>query len=194
MDKLNRKDLWVLEEYAEARATFQPRVLAHRLERELLLGPVLRLLFHDRLTTQYELQEALYHDRVFEREIVQRALAVHNQRIPDGHNWKATCRVDLDGATAVQDWHHRHPGVERQIWVQVEGAEPVYADRVPMPAELSLPGHSAAVLSFSLTAEMRAALMAGAELGAGVSHPLYACQLDVPETTRLALLRDLSPI
>ena len=166
MEKLNRKDLWVLEEYADARATFQPRVLAHRLERELSLGPDLTLCFHDRLTIQYDLQETLYQLRVFERDRVQHELAVRNRLIPDGDNWKATWT-----ATSAA-WRHEHGDAEHRIWVQVEGE----------PRRFAESDHAGTVdlLCFPLTGSMRRALMAGAYLSAGVEHPRYTHQVEVP--------------
>jgi hypothetical protein len=186
MQKLNRKDLWVLEDYADARATFQPRVLAHRLERELRLGPCLKLIFHDRLTIQYEIQEALFHARLFEREGVQRELAARNRLIPDGDNWKATLLADIDDPSAEARGCRELEGIERQTWVQVEG-EP----RVMAASDGVLTGSR---LCFALSRTMRLALMAGAYLNVGVEHPRYRYQLEVPETTRLALMRDLDPL
>lgn len=186
MDKLNRKDLWALEEYADARATFQPRVLAHRLERQLSLGPCLKLLFHDRLTIQYEIQEALYHARLFEREDVQRELASRNRLIPDGDNWKVTCLADIDDPQARERWRLDVAGVEWPIWLQVEGEPRLSAVTEGVPSD--------GLLCFELTRAMRLALMAGAYLSAGIEHPRYCHQLEVPEVTRLALLRDLDPL
>ncbi|MGH9433341.1 MAG: DUF3501 family protein, partial [Terriglobia bacterium] len=59
MQKLERRDLWSLEEYAQKRADFREQIMVHKKARTLSIGPSVRLLFEDRLTMQYQVQEML---------------------------------------------------------------------------------------------------------------------------------------
>jgi hypothetical protein len=59
MDKLQRSDLYSLENYAAIRNEFRSKVMQHKKHRSIQLGENLRLLFEDRLTIQYQIQEML---------------------------------------------------------------------------------------------------------------------------------------
>ena len=66
MNKLTVEDLISLEKYARERADFRTRVLAHKRNRQLAVGPNCTWLFEDRLTIQYQVQEMLRAERIFE--------------------------------------------------------------------------------------------------------------------------------
>ena len=94
MQKLSRADLMSLEAYSEARPDFRARVIAHKRNRQVRLGPHATLYFEDRLTMQYQIQEMLRIERVFEAAGIQEELDAYNPLIPDGENWKATFMIE----------------------------------------------------------------------------------------------------
>ena len=68
MQKLTREDLYSLEQYAEARDEFRARVLEHKRDRRIELGTNAALYFEDRLTMQYQIQEMLRIEKIFEAD------------------------------------------------------------------------------------------------------------------------------
>ncbi|MGD8581503.1 MAG: DUF3501 family protein, partial [Gammaproteobacteria bacterium] len=93
MTKLSRKDLYSLEEYSEIRDEFRARVMEHKKNRRLDLGDNLVLFFEDRLVMQYQIQEMLKAEKIFDAEGIQEELDAYNPLIPDGTNWKATMMI-----------------------------------------------------------------------------------------------------
>ena len=93
MNKLKREDLYSLEKYASVRPEFRNKVMDHKANRRLAIGPHATLYFEDRLTMQYQVQEMLRLERIYEAEGIQQELDVYNPLIPDGNNWKATFMV-----------------------------------------------------------------------------------------------------
>ena len=89
MNKLSREDLFSLEKYAEIRPEFRNKVLAHKKTRKVALGEHATLYFEDRLTIQYQIQEMLRVERIFERSGIQEELDAYNPLIPDGTNLKS---------------------------------------------------------------------------------------------------------
>ena len=77
-----------LERYSRERADFRARVMAHKKNRQVNVGPNTMWLFEDRLTVQYQVQEMLRTERIFEAEGIAEELAAYNPLIPDGSNWK----------------------------------------------------------------------------------------------------------
>ena len=96
MEKLTRKDLYSLEEYAGNRTDIRKRVLEHKQNRKIHIGPTATLYFEDRQTIQYQVQEMLRVERIFEATGIEEELGAYNPLIPDGSNWKATFMISID--------------------------------------------------------------------------------------------------
>src|SRR5262245_9611011 len=98
MRKLHESDLLSLERYSRERGEFRARVIAHKKNRHLAVGPNTMWLFEDRLTVQYQIQEMLRTERIFEADGIAEELAAYNPLIPDGRNWKATLLIEFPDA------------------------------------------------------------------------------------------------
>src|SRR5690606_4900160 len=96
---LSREDLWSLEEYARKRNLFREEVVAHKRKRQVVLGEYARLLFEDRLTVRYQIQEMLRIEQLVSPEQIQAELDAYNPLIPDGSNWKATFMLEYPDLT-----------------------------------------------------------------------------------------------
>ncbi|MGH8397520.1 MAG: DUF3501 family protein [Gammaproteobacteria bacterium] len=194
MQKLAREDLWSLEEYAQKRTAFRTQIMAHKQARALTIGPNVRLLFEDRLTMQYQVQEMLRVERIFEPAGIREELDTYNSLIPDGCDWKATMMIEFDDIAERQKALARYIGIEDETWMQVLGHAKVkaIADE-DMQRETSEKTSSVHFLRFELTPTMVKSLKNGATLNAGVNHTNYNYSVEpVPETLRKALLADLS--
>ena len=193
MDKLTAEDLMGLERYARERPAFRARLLEHKRDRKLAVGPNVTWSFEDRLTMQYQVQEMLRAERIFEPEGIQQELEAYNPLIPDGSNWKATLLIEFPEVTERQRQLALLIGLEDRCWVQVRGHDRVYAiadeDLERENAEKTSAVH---FLRFELAAPMITALKSGAPLAAGVDHEHYRHSIDpVPGPVRAALLQDL---
>jgi hypothetical protein len=96
--KLTRADLMSLEQYSTARPQFRTKVLQHKKDRGIAVGPNLTWCFEDRLTVQYQVQEMLRAERIFEAEGILEELEAYNPLIPDGSNWKVTLLIEFPDA------------------------------------------------------------------------------------------------
>jgi hypothetical protein len=194
MGRLSREDLFSLEEYARQRPAFRARVMEHKAHRRLALGGHLTLCFEDRLTIQYQVQEMLRAERIFEDEGIREELDAYNPLIPDGSNWKATLLIEYPDSEERRSALQRLLGIEDRIWMQVSGfpAVPAIADE---DLERATAEKTSAVhfLRFELAAPMVTALKAGAGLSAGVDHPAITASADpVPDFLRESLIADLA--
>jgi len=193
MKKLSHDTLYTLEHYARIRPEFRTRVIEHKKYRQVALGEHLTLSFEDALTMQYQVQEMLRLERMFEPELIQGELDVYNPLIPDGSNWKATLMIEVEDPDERRVALARLIGIERAVWVQVAGH-----DRVRPIANEDLDRattektSSVHFLRFELDAAMVAALKAGAALALGVDHPAYRAEIPVlADPQRASLLADL---
>ena len=125
MEKLTRQDLMSLEEYSRARDEFRTRVMAHKRDRRLPLGTNATLYFEDRLTMQYQVQEMLRIERIFEADGIDEELDAYNPLIPDGANWKATFMVEFPEVEERRQMLGRLIGIETDVWMRVGEADKV---------------------------------------------------------------------
>ena len=193
MKKLTRHDLYSLEKYAELRPQFRSRVMAHKKNRQLAIGPHATLYFEDRLTMQYQIQEMLRIERIFEAAGVNEELAAYNPLIPDGSNWKATFMLEFPDAAERREALTRLKGVENSVWARVAGFGSV-RPQVDEDLERADEEKTSAVhfLRFELTSEMIQAVRQGAAIAMGIDHPDYTHRVDsLPPATRDSLAQDL---
>ena len=123
---LTHEDLFSLEKYARVRPEFRAKVIAHKKNRQLPIGAHATLYFEDALTMQYQVQEMLRLERMFEPELIQEELDVYNPLIPDGHNWKATFMVEYSDESERRLALAKLIGIEKKVWLQVDGCDKVY--------------------------------------------------------------------
>ena len=190
---LSRSDLMSLEQYAEQRDAFRRRVIAHKKHRRVGIGPHLFLYFEDRLTVQYQVQEMLRIERIFEADGIQEELDAYNPLIPDGSNLKATAMLEYQAVDERKRQLALLRGIEDLVWVRVDDFAPVYAISNE-DLERSNEEKTSAVhfMRFELEADMITALRNGAGLTMGSSHEFYAHQAPLEAATRTALLADLT--
>ena len=191
--KLVESDLMSLERYSRERPEFRARVIAHKRNRQVSVGPSSLWLFEDRLTVQYQVQEMLRTERIFETEGIAEELAAYNPLIPDGTNWKATYLIEYVDPEVRRVQLERLRGVEDCCWAQVAGLPRLFAI-ADEDLDRSNDTKTSAVhfLRFELTADMAAALKGGAALSVGIDHPNYRHEsAPVPDNVRAALVADL---
>ena len=189
---LKRSDLMSLEQYAQQRGDFRRKVIAHKKHRRVGIGPYLYLYFEDRLTIQYQVQEMLRIEKIFESAGIEEELDTYNPLIPGGQNLKATAMLEYQDVEQRKQQLAQLRGIEDLVWIQVDGYEPVYAI-ANEDLERSNEEKTSAVhfMRFELQPDMIAALHAGAALKMGSSHESYTHTTGVDENIRQALLTDL---
>lgn len=192
MKQLKREDLWSLEAYAQSREQFRRHVMAHKADRQVHLGDHIRLLFEDRTTIQYQIQEMLRVERIFEADAIQEELDTYNPLIPDGSGWKATMMIEYTDIEQRREALSNLIGVEDRVWVQVNGSERVYAlADEDLERENEEKTSSVHFLSFQLTPEMINSAIQGSSISMGVDHPHLHKVESVPEKSHRALVKDL---
>jgi uncharacterized protein YggL (DUF469 family) len=190
--QLTRDDLLSLEQYSAERNAMRQQVMAHKKNRRLAIGEHLSLYFEDKLTMQYQIQEVLRAERIFEAAEIIQELEAYNPLIPDGSNWKVTLMVEykdpLERASALS----KLIGIERQTWLQVDGFDKVYAiANEDLERETEEKTSAVHFLRYELSPEMIAAAKQGTAINAGVEHENYSHSLlPIPANIRDSIVQD----
>ena len=193
MQKLTRDQLMPLEQYAKTRNEFRAKVIAHKKNRQVQIGPNATLYFEDRLTMHYQVQEMLRAERIFEEEGIEDELNAYNPLIPDGSNWKATFMIEYGDEDQRRVALAKMIGVEHKVWVQVEGHDkvrPIADEDLERTTEEKT--SSVHFLRFELTPAMVKAVKSGAAVSMGIDHPAYTHSVSpLPGAIRASLAQDL---
>ena len=191
MDKLTRADLFSLERYHETRAELRRRVLAHKRLRQVQVGPNATLYFEDRLTIQYQIQEMLRVERIFEAEAIEEELAAYNPLIPDGANLKATFMLEYTDRDERRRMLGRLGGIEDRVWMDAGGARVYSVADEDLDRTTDDKTSAVHFLRFELPDNLRMALGEGAAMHIGIEHDEYRHDCLVSEASRAALVADL---
>jgi hypothetical protein len=190
---LSRDDLMSLEKYAQHRQDFRAAVIEHKKNRRISIGDYLHLYFEARLTVQYQVQEMLRIEKIFEADGIEDELGAYNPLVPNGTNLKATAMLEYQDVEQRKQQLALLRGIEDLIWIQVDGFERVYAisneDLERSNAEKTSAVH---FMRFELEPDMIAALHSGANLMMGSSHEFYQHSTELDAVQKQALLADLS--
>jgi len=193
MQRLSRTDLMSLEQYASERARLRSEVIAHKLLRNVQVGPNMTWCFEDRTTIRYQVLEMLRAEKIFESEGIQGELDAYNPLIPDGNNWKVTLLLEFPDPEERRVALGKLIGVEDRCWMQVGEMDRVFAiadeDLDRENADKTSAVH---FLRFDVSPRMAQAMKNNAPLSVGVDHDNYRHSVSpLPQPVRDALNADL---
>lgn len=190
---LTRDSLMSLEEYAQTRTEFRAQIMEHKKNRRVFVGDHAVLHFESQLSMQYQVQEMLRIERIFEADGIQEELDAYNPLIPDGNNWKATFMLEYPDIEERRVRTAQLIGIEDKTWVQVEGFDKVYGiadeDLDRADDEKTSAVH---FMRYQLSDDMCKAVKNGANINVGIDHEAYNESLSpVPQNIRDSLADDI---
>lgn len=194
MPQITRDRIMTLEAYAKTRQEFRAQVMLHKKNRKVAIGENVTLIFEDELTIRYQIQEMLRSEKIFEEKGILDEINAYRALVPDGGNWKATMMIEYPDPSERADMLTKLIGVEDNVWVRVQGYDPVYAIS-DEDLERATEEKTSAVhfLRFELTQDMIQALHMDAPLSMGIDHPVYYALIEQVDTmVRSSLINDLS--
>lgn len=193
MKKLSREDLMSLETYSEEREAFRKKVMAHKKNRRLPLGPNATLYFEDRLTMLYQIQEMLRIEKIFKREDILAELETYNALIPDGNNFKATLMFEYEDVNVRQIALRQLVNAEHHIYLKINEYAPIYAianeDLARSTDEKTSAVH---FLRFELDEAMKTAFLTDNNIFFGIDQANYREVSSVKDPLLSSLRCDLS--
>lgn len=174
---LNRETLLTLEAYHKARPAMRAAVIAAKNLRRIFLNEHIVLIFENELLIQYQIQEMLRVEKIFDEEGIQHELESYLPLVPDGTNLKATLQIEYADEAQRKVMLAKLKGVEDQIWIRIEGFPAVLAIAdEDMDRENEEKTAAVHFLRFEFSPEMITAAKAGAAIFMGVNHPQYQAE------------------
>ena len=195
MHQLTSKQLLSLESYAKVRASVRTIMIDYKKQRQFYLGKHARVCFEDQTTVQYQVQEMLRVERIFEADAIEEELEAYNPLIPEGSNLKATLMLEYPDVEERKQALARLVGIEDLVWIQMSGFDKVYAianeDLQRSTADKTSAVH---FLRFELSQKMIDSFCLESKIFMGIDHPNYSISsVSIPLPIVKSLIADLSP-
>ena len=191
MNMLKRQDLLTLEEYAEKRSTIRKDTIDIKKARELNLGEHIRLLFENQQTVQYQIQEMLRIEKIFEASGIQEELDVYNSLIPEGSNLKATMMIEYEDVDERTKALSNLIGVERGVYFKVGNHQKVFAIcNEDLERETDVKTSAVHFMRFEFNQSMINDFVTGSIVKVGSEHPNYLCETTLETRIQDSLNQD----
>ena len=193
MFMLERQDLLPLEEYAKQRSAIRKDTIQIRKHREVHLGGHIRLIFENRQTVQYQIQEMLRIEKIFESSEIQDELDVYNALVPDGANLKATMMIEYSDVAERIVALSKLIGVEKSIYFQVGDHEKVFPIcNEDLERETDVKTSAVHFMRFEFNQKMIEYFIAGSPIKFGSEHSNYDCEITLDSQSQKVLSEDFT--
>ena len=190
---LERQDLLTLEEYAEKRSSIRQETIQVKKLREVHLGSHIRMIFENKQTVQYQIQEMLRIEKIFESSEIQDELDVYNALVPDGSNLKATMMIEYPDVAERVEALSRLIGVEKSIYFQVDGHDKVFPIcNEDLERETDVKTSAVHFMRFEFDQNMIADFVSGSDVKVGSAHPNYDYETSLDSQSQEALSEDFN--
>ncbi|MBZ0117385.1 MAG: DUF3501 family protein [Sandaracinaceae bacterium] len=190
MRKLDLQEIRGPERYAAARDQARRDVIALKRARRVSVGPQVTLVFENRETMRFQIEEMCLVEGIVEPDKIQHEVDTYNAILPEEGALGATLFVEVMSEKALRNVLDKLVGLHEHVWLVVAGERVKAAfdpdqfttDKLAAVQYLKLP----------LTAPARAALARpGTELKLAIDHEAYRHETTLSEETRAELARDL---
>jgi hypothetical protein len=192
MQPLALDDILDIDAYEQIRPEYRARVIAHKKQRRVAVGPQVSLVFEDRETLRYQIQEMTRVERTTNPEKVQIELDVYNELVPGENELSATLFIEIPELDQIQ------PALDRLIGIDEHVALLVGNDDEPIPARFDdrqmEEDRISAVhyIRFSLSPTQAEAFRSGPPPRLRIDHEYYAHETILDGESRTSLAADLT--
>lgn len=188
MKKLSVSEIWPPAIYEGVRQDFRAKVIAHKKNRRVEVGPYMTFVFEDRLTVKFQIQEVLRAEKVSDPEHIAEEVEGFNTMLPEDGALSATLLIASKTEEEAVARLGSLVGLRERVFLEI-GGERYYA-RFDPNRENSVKISAVQYLLFRLPPGAAEALGRGpARLV--VDHPSYQEATVLADSVRASLQQDL---
>jgi Protein of unknown function (DUF3501) len=195
--KLTLDDIEDVRAYERGREEFRNRIIAMKALRRVHLGTVVSLVFENRETMRFQIQEMARVEKLVTDAAIQTELDVYNPLIPESGMLSATLFIECTTDEQMREWFPKLVGIERSIEIRVgTGESAIVARSIPdaaHDAQLTREDQTAAVhyVSFAIGSAHAQAFVDG-PVTVAITHPNYLDETNLTDGVRAELALDLA--
>jgi hypothetical protein len=191
--ELTLGDIADLRAYERERSEFSAHVIALKKRRRIHVGPHVTLVFENRDTIRFQIQEMARVERILTDEGIGTELRIYNPLIPEPGHLSATMFIELTTDEQLREWLPRLVGIERSVVLRLgDGTELRCVVDEAHEAQLTREDVTASVhyVHFTFTPEQVEAFARG-PVQLAIDHPEYGYETPLSDENKAELLADL---
>ncbi len=194
---LTLDDIADLRAYEREREEFRTRVIALKKLRRVTVGPFVTLVFENRDTIRFQIQEMARIEKLISDEAIEAELAAYNPLLPDEGHLSATLFIELTSKDDLVAWLPKLVGIEHAVELRLgDGADAEVIPSIPEAAheaQLTREEITASVhyVRFALSPDQAARFRSGPATLA-LAHEHYRHEVALGDETRASLAADLA--
>jgi len=188
------EDIVDRERYADLRPSYRAAVIDYKRRRRLAVGESITLLFEDRETLHFQVQEMIWVEGITLPDKIQHEIDTYNELMPADRELSATLFVEITEASEIRPALDRLIGVDEHVSLIVgDDDEAVEIKAQFDPKQLQEDRISAVqYIKFALDdAALQRFCDPNTLARVRVSHPNYQREAEIPPATRESLIRSL---
>ncbi|MDM7916726.1 MAG: DUF3501 family protein [Candidatus Eisenbacteria bacterium] len=192
MKPIVREEILDLTAYERIRPEMRRAAIAERQKRRVLVGDKMSLVFENRETVRYQIQEMIRAERIVEAAAVDHEIETYNELLPRPNQLAATLFIEADPDTIREDVD-LFLGLDRgeHVWFDLEEGMRILASFAPGQSEEGKIS-SVQYIRFPFSPEQKESFAAGQNpVGLVVDHPNYQARTVLDPALRRALAADL---
>jgi hypothetical protein len=192
MIPLTQTDLLSHADYETQRTAFRQEIIALKKRRRIEVGPLVTLIFENRETLRFQIQEMIRVERIFEPTKIQQELDMYNALLPCPGELSATLMIEITDDDRIKPILDTLQGIDQTdtLCIRVEN-ETIFAQ---FEAGHSKEDKISAVhfIRFSIPEAVTIMLQShGTNVAIKIIHENYKAEAHVPNPMRKEWLKDL---
>jgi hypothetical protein len=186
-------DILDLDHYERIREGYRARVLAHKRERRVAVGNQVTMLFEDRETVRYQIQEMARVERIREPDRLEHEIETYGELVPAPDELSATLFMEIPELEQVKPELVNLVGIDECVCMAIEDGDGEEHIRGRFDQRQLEKDRISAVhyVRFPFSTSKRERFASATSLRLRIDHPNYRAQATLGPATRASLLRDL---
>ncbi len=129
MKPIAPQELLSAADYEQQRAELRKQIIALKKRRRITAGPYVTLVFENRATIQFQIQEMLRTERIFDPQKIKEECDVYNALLPERNQLSATLFIEITDSDRIQELLDSFQGIDEPDTVSLRvGESQVFAN------------------------------------------------------------------
>jgi hypothetical protein len=192
MKKIEFGEILNIYEYEKVREQKRREIIEIKKKRRLFLGDLVHLVFENRDTVWFQIQEMIRAERMVRDEEIQQEIDIYNELIPEKNQLSITMFIEIPDEQERKRLLPQLVGIHDHLWFHIGNKHSIRAVADEKSKRDYQYGKAAVVhfLKLNLTPE-QVKDFAELPVRVEINHPNYKAIVEMPEEVKAELVKDL---
>lgn len=192
MKKIEFGEILNIYEYEKVREQKRREIIEIKKKRRLFLGDLVHLVFENRDTVWFQIQEMIRAERMVRDEEIQQEIDIYNELIPEKNQLSITMFIEIPDEQERKRLLPQLVGIHDHLWFHIGNKHSIRAVADEKSERDYQYGKAAVVhfLKLNLTPE-QVKDFAELPVRVEINHPNYRAMVEMPEEVKAELVKDL---